>query len=169
MQTQNKTFNYPAEYINKLRGIFYIMVGLPLPVFLVVYLTLRDGTYSPPLQEWTPAWLLWGISILCLVLCAVGYIQFSKETKKIRGLKAPIQEQLDQLISASRNKFLCLELATIINLIVYVLLGHTLFAGLYVAMLILFSMSNPTVHSVSTDLRLPKEEKRKLINNQPFQ
>ncbi len=163
-----QTYQYPAEYINKLRSTFYLMVGLPLPVFLYVYFNVRNGSYQSFFNGHIAAWFFWALGVTCLLLSLVAYGRYSKELKQIRETKAPIPHQLESLIVASRHKYLWLELATVVCVLVYVLTGHIVFAGLYVVMLILFAMSNPSVHSVSTDLRLSKEERRRLINNHPF-
>ncbi len=160
-------FNNAVDFLNRLRSTFYIMVGIPLLVFLAVYLSSREGSY-PVLWPSIPAFLLYMVPAVCLLVCVYAYLIYYKELRQIRKLPS-LQQKLQQLFALDIKKFWLLEGATILTLLLYVLSAHTVFAGLYIVMLILFAMNNPSYYNVTGDLKLSKEERSVMRNNKPIQ
>ncbi|MBX2840584.1 MAG: hypothetical protein KTR26_02340 [Flammeovirgaceae bacterium] len=163
-----KEFNFKnaAEYLSKLRSTFYIMVGFPLPVFLYVYFVSRENNYDPLLKA-IPDILLISIPILCFGMAAFAYIVFFKRLKISREI-TDLREKLTHYYVISLHKFIWLEVASVVNVLIYFLSGNIVFAGLYIAMLILFAMNNPNYFSVVGDLRLSKAEKEIMKQNIPI-
>ena len=163
------TFPYktPSDYLNKLRTLFYTMVGLPMFVFLGVYLTNRKNEY-PILFAEPAAWLMGTVAVLCLLPAIYAYVLYYGELKKLRKLPS-LREKLDGLYRLNLKKFWILETVTVLNLSVYVLSAHPAMAGLYVVMLVSFAMSNPSYYNVVSDLRLPKPERDIMRNNRQIE
>ncbi|WP_020531394.1 hypothetical protein [Flexithrix dorotheae] len=156
-------FKNASEYLSKLRSTFYIMVGFPLPVFLYVYFASRENNYSPVLKA-IPDYLLVSIPVVCFGMAAFAYIAFFRKLKVSRTI-SDLREKLTHYYTISLNKFIWLEVASVVNVLIYFLSGNIVFAGLYIAMLILFAMNNPNYFSVVGDLRLSKTEKEIMKQN----
>ncbi|MEH0158522.1 hypothetical protein V6R21_31000 [Limibacter armeniacum] len=149
-------FETPVDFVNKLRAVFYIMVGVTLPIFLFTYLKSRNGEFEPSFPELAEQ-LKYIVPILCGINSIIAYWLYEKRIRAARELPS-LRIKLEEVLRGSFYKFAMLETTTILTIVAYLLTGHILFAGVYIGMLILFAMSNPTVYSVIADLRLPKKE-----------
>jgi len=157
-------YTRPVDFLNRLRTVFYVMVGWPMFVFLAIYLTNRKHIY-PVLLEEPPTWAMGALAVLCIAMTVYAYILYYGQLKQIRKLPQ-LREKLNTLYNLDIRKFWILEVATTLNLILYVLSAHTAMAGLYIVMLVGFAMSNPSYYNVVSDLKLPKAERDIMRQNQ---
>ncbi|GAA4846461.1 hypothetical protein [Algivirga pacifica] len=163
MKNYLTTFDKPLDFLNKLRVIFYSMVGITPPIFLYIYLESRNGEFSPIYPELSSIFY-YIVPIVCVVLTILAYWYYEKQIRAARTLPS-LRAKLDVIILSSFNKFLILEIATLFNILIYYLSGQIFYAGVYIAMIIFFGMSNPSIYSVLSDLRLPKREADVMRNN----
>lgn len=166
MRFKPPKYEKPFELVNRLRTIFYIMVGIPLALFLSIYFPNRLDTLQQSGQDLPVFWLA-VMPACCLLATALAYLNYYKKLKKLRKESA-IKTQIDRFFSAKVEKFIYLEGITLLVLCVYFFNHHALYAGLYMLMLILFAMNNPTIFSLIDALRLPLEKAAALRENQPL-
>lgn len=156
-------FDSPATFVNKLRITFYGMAGLTVPAFLYLYLENRNGTFSPSHPELI-SYLQYSVPILCLVNAIIAYWQYGRKVKEARTIPS-LKERLSEVLKASFYKFFMLEFTSIVAVVSFYLTGNMLSAGAYIGMIILFAMSNPSIYSVLSDLRLSKADADLMRNN----
>lgn len=166
MSTYFSSFKTPSEAVNKLRTMFYIMVGVSIPIFLYIYLESKNNTFDASFPELKDT-LQYIVPVLCAISSIGAYWSYEKRIRKARKLK-DLKQKLVEVLKGSFYKFIPLEVTTLIAVLAYFLTGHIIFAGIYIGMLILFAMSNPTIHSVISDLRLPKSEVLLMREDVPF-
>jgi len=158
--------NTPTEFVNRLRSIFYIMVGIPLIFFVILYLKFRQSGLHGFDADIEPIFL-YVIPMICIGDAIFAYILYNRKLKMARQRNELI-EKLEILFKGNLLKFALLEGSTILALVIYYLTSHILYAGIYIVMLILFAMSNPTVYSIINDLKLPKEQSNAMKQDIPF-
>ncbi len=156
-------FDKPLAFVGQVRTIFYIMVGTPLSVFMLLYFRNRQNDLHSYEQELTLFWLAI-FPISALVVSGYAYWHYERALKLART-KTRMRERLHILFQGTMEKFVMLEITTVIVLVAYFFTQHILYAGLYLAMLILFAMSNPTIYSVINDLRLPRDQASAMRQN----
>ena len=157
------SFKSSVNYLNKLRGVFYIMVGIPLTIFLVLYLLFRQNTYTsiyPNMPEFL-------INILAVIFIIAGITSFIFYFKKLPFAQkaSTLRAKLEQYYQICYYKFSMLLVISILNLFCYFLTAHTFFAGVYILHLIMFALNNPSYYNVVGNLKLKKEEREILKNN----
>lgn len=160
-------YEKPMEFVNHVRMIFYIMVGIPLSIFLLLYFNYRQNNLHNTSQELSVIWLVI-IPIVSFSLAGYAYFGYGKSLKLARS-KTKMREKLNIVFQATLEKFILLETATFIVLLAYYVNQHILYAGLYMVMLILFAMNNPTIYTVINNLRLPKDIAAAMRQNHSIQ
>lgn len=167
MNSFYKDLQDPWHFINKYRTTFYAMVILTMPAFFYVYFEARDGDYAAILPE-LPDFLKPGLLLLCGANIIHAYWTYHQKLKEIRQLPS-LKEKLSALLQANVSKFIQLEVTTILAAIVYFLNGHIAYGIIYIVMLVFFAMSNPSIYTAISDLRLPKQEAQAMRQNEPFE
>ncbi len=140
-------FKNGVEYLNKLRMLFYILMGIPLTFFTVLFFMEKQGNVSPIwiVEDLGMVRLILGIS--CIALSAFAYIQYNGKLKEIRKLPT-LREKLSAHWSANMTKYGMLETSCIVSLTLFFLTGDAFFKGLYVMMLVAMAISNPTIYTL---------------------
>ncbi len=158
-----KNFNNAVNYLNQLRGLFYIFVGIPLVIFVVVFLLYRGNTFEPIYEGLS----LKTIQILCALLVLAGGLAFIYYFKNLPKAKQGqnLREKLTVYYQICFVQFSILSFISIIDLLLFFLSGHKLFAGAYVLLLIMLSLNNPSYYNVVGNLKLLKEERDIMKNN----
>ena len=133
-----------------------MMLGIPLIFFVILFLKYREGVVLGDYAVLYDAFKV-VVPFFCILTSGVAYLLYFQLLKKARK-ETTLRLKLQQLFNANIVKFALLEGATVFVLLAYFLTGHPLFAAFYVFMLILFGMSNPSIYSLMTDLKLPKKE-----------
>ncbi len=160
-------FQKPMEFVNHVRMIFYGMVGTPLVGFIFLYFYYRENDLHNYGQDISLFWLAI-LPVIILSIAAFAYLQYGKRLKEARPLTR-MRERLHVVFQGTMEKFILLELATLIVIAAYYVNHHILYAGLYMVMLILFAMSNPTIFSLINDLRLPRDQAAAMRQNHTIQ
>jgi hypothetical protein len=167
-----KFANEDAMY-QLLNLIFYAMVGVPLVIFLYLYLEIKDGKFiadSP--DEDLHQVLVILVLIFCLINVALSFFVYRKYVKSTDSA-LPLIEKLQIFYKASVIKFSFMEAATISILIGLFLTAEQIYIVLYLVLLLLFSLSRPTPYKFRKDMKIktyppsgtidPKESKRSSI------
>ena len=163
----NLIFDNGVSFLNKLKMIFYMLIGIPLIAFIFLFLKYREGIEVGSTPEFYET-LKIIVSVICILLSSIAYLLYGVLLKNARKEKK-LRLKLQNLFNANILKFALLESGTIIVLIAFYLTGHMLFAAVYVMMLILFGISNPSIYTILNDLKLPKKEANIVMSNQPIE
>lgn len=157
------SFKNSVDYLNKLRGVFYILVGIPLTIFLVLYLIFRQHTFTA--YYTTMSDLL--IKILASTFLLAGLSSFIFYFKKLPAARngSSLRNKLEQYYLICITKFSWLMVVSLLNLTFYFLTSHAFFAGVYILLLIMFALNNPSYYNVVGNLKLKKEEREIMKNN----
>lgn len=153
------------EYFNTLTLVFYLMVGMPLIFFVLIYLQYEEVGGLQPTENiaWLPHILL-----PAGVLMSV-YFAYSLYKKQLHQRQAStFQEKLRAFHEASLYKYGMLSLSNFLAIIGMYFMGEQIFAGLYAISLVVFSLNRPTHHRITKDMQLSKDEQQWLRSDKNF-
>ncbi|NME67653.1 hypothetical protein [Flammeovirga aprica] len=160
-------FKEPFEMVNKLRIVFYSLASLSVPFFTIWYLQDKneelEGVIAPLGKVFSGI-----VALIAVAVAVVVYMQYQKKLKVIRK-EDSLPYRLTMLLKAQSFKFIPLAVAPVVTVVLYRLTLEPLMMGVYLFSLILLAMSNPTVHTVISDLRLNKRDKEIMLQNIPFE
>ena len=159
-------YNNIFDYINKLRIRLYAMIALPIILFAFLYLEYTRGISGPKPQSiefnaFTNAFL---VVIFSSTIIAAYYI-FNLNKKKVRQ-QSHRKQQLDEYYHASMKMYLILIGGIILDTIAYWLTYNVFFAGFFVGYMFVISLNNPNMYRIFRHLRLNREAREQLINQQ---
>ncbi|MDF9795134.1 ammonia channel protein AmtB [Catalinimonas alkaloidigena] len=153
------------EYFNTLTLVFYLMVGIPLVFFVLVYLSYEE---QGGLRATENLQILTHI-IIPLATVASIYFAYSVYKLKLRQHQAVrFQEKLKAFHEVSLYKYGLLSLANFLPVISMYYTGEQVFAGLYAIALVVFSLNRPTHQRISKDMKLSEEENQWLRSDKNF-
>lgn len=158
------TYQTGQDYINKLRVVFSIMVAAPLLVFVIVFLMIENKQYTaiaPGMHDMGQ----YIAPILSIGLSLVAYIFYYIKIKPIRKYQS-LRAKLDATYQLNIQKYIILLAAAVVALFYLIMTGIKLYAGISIAVYIIFAISNPVLTSIRNDLRLPKGEREAFLSNQ---
>ena len=145
----------------------YLMVGLPMVAFMWLFLELSNGSLqsmiSPPLEYIVIS--LCSLSVTALIWMGV---KIFKNGLMLAKDESELKEKLIIYQKVSERKFVFLLYASIITVVGMYLCASEVFAILYTFIIIIFSMSNPTLEKISNDLRLKDETRKKMLRGEDF-
>ncbi|MEK6481602.1 hypothetical protein WJR50_28925 [Catalinimonas sp. 4WD22] len=153
------------EYFNTLTLVFYLMVGIPLIFFVLVYLQYEEqgGLKATESMQILPH------IIIPLATIASIYFAYKLYNQKLyQQQPARFQEKLKTFHEVSLYKYGLLSLANFLPVIGMYFTGEQLFAGLYAIALVVFSLNRPTHQRISKDMKLSDEEKQWLRSDKNF-
>lgn len=166
MFNRKKILNNLSEYLNVLNIIFYLTVGIPLILFCIVYLKFQgQGGLLPTTAENFYFLLHVFIPVLIVITIIFAYAYYRKQLKQ-KHLKVSLTEKLLFFYQISVNKYIILCIANMLAVVGLYLSGEQFFAALYAITLVVFSFSRPTPLRIIKDLKLNKDEQKKLIHSQ---
>lgn len=158
-----KKFTNSVAYLNQLRGLFYFMVGIPLTLFIVVFLLYRSNTFEPILSSF-PQNLVVVFSIVLITLGSLAFLYYFKKlpsAKKGENLRV----KLTVYYKICYVQFALLSMISVVDLTLYFLSGHKLFAAVYILLLIMLALNNPSYYNVVGNLKLLKDEREIMKKN----
>ena len=160
---KTKKFTNTSEYLNLLRGIFYIFVGIPLFIFIIIFFLYRSNNFEPIYDGLSPE-IVQLASLILIILGALAFIYYFRHLPKARKGKN-LREKLNVYYSVCFTQFAMISVVSIIDLILFFVSGHKLFAGVYILLLIMLALNNPSYYNVVGNLKLLKEEREIMKNN----
>lgn len=159
-------YNTIFDYINKMRIRLYLMIALPIIVFAFLYLEYTRGTASPKPEDMefdaiTNALLIAAFASSILA----AYYFFNTRLKSIRQINDR-KEQLDEYFNASMLMYYILMGGVVIVTLGYWLTYSMYFAGFFIGYMFVISLNNPNMYRVFRHLRLGREQRERLIEQQ---
>jgi len=145
--------------------VFYLMVGIPLIFFVLIYLQYegQGGLQATQRMEI----LLHIVLPISIVACLYfAYNIYKKELQKRQPQK--FQEKLRTFYEVSLYKYALLSLANFLAVVGMYFSGEQLFAGLYAITLVVFSLNRPTHQRIVKDVKLTEEEEEWLRSDKNF-
>jgi|GEM_PF-4346480 len=158
-----KKFTNSVTYLNQLRGLFYVMVGIPLTLFIIVFLLYRSNTFEPIVPTFPQNMVM----ILSVALVIAGTLAFLYYFKNLPSAKkgANLRAKLTVYYKICYVQFALLSLISVADLVLYFLSGHKLFAAVYILLLIMLALNNPSYYNVVGNLKLLKDEREIMKKN----
>lgn len=154
--------------INQLRLRVYIMVGIPLIIFVLVYLNyLKEDIAFGLLDIELGLATKLLVSIAILGILVIAYLNFFKELRKARS-EDLLKDRLLCYYRASMKKYLTFEIGVLVSILGLFITGDKVFSGIYIVCLFLFSLNNPSIYKVFKELKLNKDERKQVIENKVF-
>lgn len=161
-QWENIRFKTGEEYYTRVQIIYYLLVIIPMVAFAFFYLEARKAEYEPLLEDSTQQLLLIGLPIgafLSLILAFVLFYRIRNEAK----LAEPLRRKLEVLYRANMWKYVGLTSATIMIAIGMWLTRQEVMGAWLGILLFLWSWNVPTRQRFGRDLKLSKEDRKKLV------
>lgn len=155
------------EYVRSLVNIAYIGLGIPLLIFIWVYLESSSEKLVPVFTGDVSMVILMICGVMSIALFWWGRIKFSVFRNKARALQ-PLTEQLSLYKKAILYRFISYALMATLVTVGYFLTDFAPFEALFGGMIVLFSIHNPTARSVVSDLKLQGEDKTIVLKGQNF-
>lgn len=158
---KSKEENYSAteidQYLNSMNIKFYLAVCLPLLLFVLIFLRLQEkGGISPAFESGDS--IIHPILAFAVILFAYpGYVIYKRRIKSIfpeDGLRHKLQVFKDA--SIKKYLFVAFSACTANALLYY--FEEQIYLMAFAVLLILFSVSRPTVYRIKKDVVLKKDE-----------
>lgn len=166
MFDKNQLLKNTKEYFNTLNIIFYLLVGVPLMLFCILYLKFEGQGGLQQTAQGNFSFFLHALIPLTTLACIAGaYVYYRKSRKQVKP-ETPLREKLLFFYRISMIQYGILFAANMLPVIGLYLSGEQLFPALYAVALVAFSINRPTIHRLIKALRLNKEERHIIIHNQ---
>lgn len=151
------TANEIDQYLNSMNIIFYLAVCLPLLLFVLIFLKLQEkGGISPAFQSGDS--VIHPILAFAVILFAYpGYAIYKNRIKRLMpedGLRHKLQVFKD----ASIKKYLFIAFASCVANALLYYFEEQIYLMAFAILLILFSVSRPTVYRIKKDVILKADE-----------
>lgn len=166
---KNKKFPYKnsREFQAKLINEAYLSMGIPLLIFLWVFLELLDKNLSPLMADNFVYAFVVVFSLIVIAFIWTSIRIYKNGLKFARG-ESTLKEKLLIYERASGRKFLFLFFASAFAVVGLYLCASEVFAGLYFVIIFIFSMGSPTKDRIVRDLNLRDEERKIMITGEDF-
>lgn len=153
------------EYFNTLTMVFYLMVGMPLLFFVILYLQFQEEGGLKVTENWQfiPHVLIPAATIASIVMAYRLY-----KNQIIEREPKTFKAKLRTFHEASLYKYGLLDLSNFLPVIGMYLTGEQIFSGLYAIALVVFSLNRPTARRISKDVELTKQEEQWLNSDRDF-
>lgn len=154
MGARDKKFENEDALYNVLNLIFYAMVGVPLIIFLYLYLEIKDGTFvAESADEDLNMVLHILIPLFGLINIGLAYIFYRNVIKDVQST-APLREKLKKFYTASLMKYSFLSAATFLSLIGLFFTAQLIYVGFYLFVLLIFSLNRPSPFRFRRDMKI---------------
>ncbi|CAN5185672.1 hypothetical protein BH23BAC1_BH23BAC1_36250 [soil metagenome] len=169
-KSEGKKFENEEQVYKILNLIFYALVGIPLLLFLYLYLQIKDrGNILSAPSEDLKAILLILIPTFCLINIALAYIIYRRQIQKVVHANE-LKVKLEGFYNASVLKYSFLAAASMVTIIGLLITAEMLYAVIYLIILMIYSINRPTPYRLRKDLKIrsfpsekPQEERPKIF------
>jgi hypothetical protein len=146
-------------YLQKLQTFTYGTLALPLLFFVYLYLESSVGRLEARVPEEYHLFAFIPTLSVCLILLFWTTRKF-ETMRKEAILKTSFVEKLTHYQKANQFRFINYAIAATLCTLGFFLTNFQPFAVLFVIMIVLFSISNPTARRIVSELRLKDQEKQ---------
>ncbi len=157
------------EFLHKLQLYVNVLIAVPMMIFIYFFLRMENQSYNPELlDEGTLFYMRVGILFVTLILVIMGITAFRKQVDTINP-EIYLRDKLELYFSASITRSFLFEIATLVTLIGLIVSAEQIYVAYYTITLVGFSISYPTMHRISQQLKLKKEEREQLLSRKKIQ
>ena len=142
------------EYLDKLNLIYYGLIALPLVLFPVVYLPIKEGV-STGLEQIGILHYLAGLLLFAVVF--FGRRLFNRNLKVI-NMDWPLPQKLQAYRKASVVFYVQGMVVCLISVALLLFTRHQLFVATYPILLLILSFYRPTIQRLKRDLPLTEKD-----------
>ena len=153
------------EYFNTLTMVFYLMVGIPLIFFVILYLQYQESGGLRVTQNWQ---FIAHVLIPAATVAAIVFAYRVYKTELNARNPRTFKEKLRTFHEVSLYKYGLLGLANFLPVLGMYLAGEQIFAGLYAIALVVFSLNRPTFKRITKDVELSQQEQQWLNSDRDF-
>lgn len=154
-------FNSIREYFYKVQARLYLYVLLPLILFVYLYMKMRDGNVTPPVESMGPV-LVPIVSAITLFDWIVALVVFRRRIKPLPS-KIMLSEKLEGYAAATYWRFAIIAAISAFLAVCYYAVGSSVFAALFGLDIMLMSVFWPLPTKVCRDLKLKGEERKMVL------
>lgn len=166
---QNKPFKYKnsRDFLRVLISRAYLSFGAPLLLFGWLYLESTSDNLNPQLRPELVHIASFLVMILMTLFIIAGYLKSSRILKPAK-MPEPLVEKLLLYRKALTLKFVYFSVAAFIVSIGLYLTANELMSVLFAGVIVVFSISNPTLQGIVKDLHLKDEERDMILKVKDF-
>jgi len=167
MKSKRFPYKNSKEFKRKLMNVAYISIGLPMVLFLWLFLEMNHGDLAPkvmPPYEYLVI-IFCGVSVGALIWMAS---KIFKSGIKLARNEPELKEKLIIYEKISNQKFIHLMIASFITAAGLFLCANEVFGIIYAVLIIIFSLGNPTREKIVQDLRLNRSHKEVILKGMDF-
>ena len=147
-------FKTIQDWHNRVSTIYFGMVGAPLLFFLFIYMNItKRGDTTPLLNQNLVSILSYQIPVVTIIASFVGFYYYYSNLKLTRQ-KETLREKLDELRKILFIKFYFLLASNALSVFALYITKDLIHAGLYVLLLVAYTVTNPSINKIARDLRL---------------
>ena len=143
------------DYLEHLNQIYYAFIALPLVLYPMIYLPIKDSTLSK--GEALPELVYYGLGLVLFIDLFFGWFLYKRRLRSIDK-----EWELGKKLKAHRNAALLFYtfglVASLISVGLLWLTRHQLFVGTYPVLLLIISFYRPTVGRLKRELPLTDKE-----------
>lgn len=153
-----------SEYFYKLYSILFLIVLMPLGVFVFVYGATQLGKLVHPMAgSGESAFVVYGSAVVIAMDWVISTVLFNRSLKAARTLVS-LGERLDKYYTLTVVRFGLIVSGLLLLSIGFYLIGDQLLTALLILSLVLLGFLWPFPSKVCNDLAL-KEDERKVIQD----
>lgn len=152
-------FSNSQEFLNKLQMNINLFMGLPMILFIYLFLRIENMTYNPEfLSDYILQYMRVGFFIIVVVSVGIGFFSFTRHVSYLNPAMS-LKDKLELYFSAAMTRTYFFVTATLVTLLGMALSGESLYSIYYTISLVAFSISYPTLYRINRQLRLNSEER----------
>jgi hypothetical protein len=149
-----------SEYFYKLYSILFLIVLVPLGVFVFSYVATQLGKPVHPLAgSASSAFVAYGSVGVIVLDWIISVVFFNRSLRTVRTL-AGLGERLDKYYSLTLVRFTLIVSGLLVLSIGFYLVGDQLLTGLFIVSLVALGFLWPFPSKVCSDLSLKESERR---------
>lgn len=150
-------------YLQKLQTVAYLYLGVPLIIFIYLYLESSVDQLKEIVQSEYHLTLFVPTMVSCFLIIYWGRRKHRTMVGQARQ-KTQLIEKLLLYKKANNYRFFTYGLSSIIICCGFYVTNYQAFAALFGIMIVLFSINNPNSRKIVTDLKLDQLDKKIIIN-----
>lgn len=154
---EGKKFRSITDYFNMLNMIYYVLVGIPLVLFLIIYLNHKDILSDNGFLGTGQIYLKLALTLLVPVEVVTGELIFKNRMKR-DFTQCFLETKLHHYFQASLIRYAAYFVASIIAIIALYFFLAGILVGLYMIILFSFSLIRPTKKRIINIGIFTKEE-----------
>lgn len=149
-------FNTWQEYRKKIELAFYLLIILPLTLFVIFFLRYNGKVEYEPFFNYTP-WVDRGIIIVSVILLYMFYNEF-RTSRKLINREQTIKKRMCDYFPLGIRFYFKINVLMLLHSLLYGLSGNSMYAISLSLGILVLSLEMPSLIKISGNLRLTKAQ-----------